>query len=114
MLCMLTYYVEWHMREAWRPLLFADNEVAERAATPDPVAAKEASASAQREKATQRAADGTLLHSFRTLLQDLASVMRNVCQATGPEGSQPSEFELDTQLSAQQQRAMELLKGIGT
>ena len=114
LLCMLAYYVEWHMREAWRPLLFADNELAERAATRDPVAAAEPSASAQREKATQRAADGTPLHSFQTLLQDLASVTRNVCQTTGPEGSLPSEFELDTQLSAQQQRALELLKGIGT
>ena len=111
-LCLLAYYVEWHMREAWRPLLFADNELAERARTRDPVAPAEPSASAKRQKATRRAADGTPLHSFRTLLEDLANVTRNVCRAKGQEGSRQSEFELDTQLSTEQARAIELLKGI--
>ena len=92
-LCLLAYYVEWHMREAWCPLLFADNELAERTRT-------------------RRAEDGTPLHSFRTLLEDLANVTRNVCHAKGQEGSRQSEFELDTQPSKAQERAMELLKGI--
>ena len=111
-LCLLAYYVEWHMREAWRPLLFADNELAARARTRDPVAPAEPSASAKREKATRRAADGTPLHSFRTLLEDLANVTRNVCRATGPEGTRQSEFELDAQLGADRARALELLQGI--
>ena len=111
-LCLLAYYVEWHMREAWRPLLFADDELGERARTRDPVAAAEPSASAKRQKAMRRAADGTPLHSFRTLLEDLANVTRNVCRAKGPTGTRQTEFELDTQLSAQQARALELLKGI--
>ena len=71
-LCVLAYYVEWHMREAWRPLLFADDELAARARTRDPVAAAEPSASAKLKKATRQSADGTPLHSFRTLLADLA------------------------------------------
>ena len=111
-LCLLAYYVEWHMREAWRPLLFADNELAERTRTRDPVAPAEPSASAKRQKATRRAEDGTPLHSFRTLLEDLANVTRNVCHAKGQQGSRQSEFELDTQPSKAQERAMELLKGI--
>lgn len=78
----------------------------------DPVAPAEPSASAKRERATRRAADGTPLHSFRTLLEDLANVTRNVCRATGPEGTRQSEFELDAQLSAERARALELLQGI--
>ena len=110
--CLLAYYVERHMREAWRPLLFADNELAERARTLDPVAPAEPSASAKRQKATRRAEDGTPLHGLRTLLEHLANVTRIVCRATGQGGSRQSEFELDAQLSAEQARAMELLKGI--
>ena len=113
-LCLLAYYVEWHMREAWGPLLFADEELGERTRTRDPVAAAEPSASAKRKKATRRAADDTPLHSFRTLLEDLANVTRNVCCAKGPAGTRPTEFKLDTQLSAEHARALELLKGIRT
>ena len=111
-LCMLAHYVEWHMREAWRPLLFADCELEERSRTRDPVAPAEPSQSARRGKATRQADDGTPLHSFRTLLQDLATVQRNVCQAQGRKGSPKAKFELDTQLSTEQQRAVDLLKEI--
>lgn len=111
-LCMLAYYVEWHMREAWRPLLFADEELGEGARRRDPVAAAEPSASAKRKKAERRAADGTPLHSFRTLLEDLQQVTRNVCWAQGPAGTQPAEFELDTPLRAEHARALKLLKEI--
>ena len=100
------------MREAWRPLLYADDELAERARTRDPVAPAEPSDSAQRQKATRKAADGTSLHSFRTLLEDLARVVRNDCRAKGEQGPRPCEFELDTQLTAEQARALELLRGI--
>ena len=96
----------------WRPLLFADHELAEQRRTRDPVAAAEPSASAKLKKAPRQAADGTPLHSFPTLLQPLASVTRNVCRAAGQPGSCTSEFELDTRLSEEQERAMELLKGI--
>ena len=49
---------------------------------------------------------------WRPLLQDLATVQRNICQAQGQKGSPQAEFELDTQLSAEQKRAVELLQGI--
>ena len=100
---MLAYYVQWHMCEAWRPLLFADEELAERTGTRDPVAPAEPSASARRKKATRQAADGTPAHSFRTLLEDLAWVARNDCRSQGEQGPQ---------LNAEQIRAMELLKEI--
>ncbi len=100
------------MREAWRPLLFADDELVEQRRTHDPVAPAQPSDSAKLQKATRQAADGTPLHSFRTLLQSLADVTRNVCRTAGQAGSCASEFELDTHLSEEQERAMELLKGI--
>ena len=111
-LCVLAYYVEWHMREAWRPLLFAADELAARARTRDPVAPAEPSASAKLKKATRQTADGTALHSFRTLLEDLAGVTRNSCRTKVPAGSRRYEFELDAQLSPAQEHAMKLLKGI--
>ena len=100
------------MREAWCPLLFADDELVARARTRDPVAAAEPSASAKQKKATRQTADGTALHSFRTLLEDLAGVTRNFCRTKGPEGSRRYEFELDVQPSPAQEHAMELLRGI--
>ena len=110
--CLLAYYVEWHMREAWRPMLLADDELAARARTRDPVAAAEPSASAKLQKAARRAVDGTPLHSFRTLLADLATVTRNVCRTKGETDTRQTEFELDTLLSAEQARALELLERI--
>ena len=65
-----------------------------------------------RQKATRWTQEGTPLHSFRTLLENLTNVTRNVCRANGRESSRQSEFELDAQLSAKQARAMELVKGI--
>ena len=111
-LCVLAYYVEWHMREAWRPLLFAADELAAQARTRDPVAAAEPSASAKRKKATRQSADGTPLHSFRTPLAGLAGVTRNFCRTKVPAGSRQYEFELDAQLNPAQAHAMKLLKGI--
>ena len=100
------------MREAWRPLLFADTELADQVRTQDPVTPAEPSASARRKKATRQIADGTPLHSFRTLLADLAGVTRNFCRTKGPEVSRQSEFELDAQLGTAQAHVIELLKGI--
>ena len=111
-LCMLAYYVEWHMREAWRPLLFADEELPDRTRTRDPVAPATLSDAARRKKSTRQAEDGTPLHSFRTLMEDLATLTRNVCRTRGEVGSRQSEFELDTQPSATQKHALQLLKGI--
>ena len=80
-LCMLAYYVEWHMRQRLKPLLFDDEEpdVAE-AARPSVVAPAEVSPSAQDKARRKRTASGEPVHSFRTLLDDLATA----CVRLGP------------------------------
>src|SRR3990167_4954759 len=78
-LCMLAYYVEWHLREAWRPLLFADED--QQAKTPrDPVAPAKRSAAALRKVHAKVLADGTVVHSFQTLLKTLSTIVHNVCR----------------------------------
>jgi len=108
-LCMLAYYVEWHMREAWRPLLFADED--QRAtARRDPVAPARRSAAAEEKAVTHRLADGTMVHSFRTLLQDLSTIVRNACRVRGHEDA--PTFTVTTTPSSEQRRAFALLKRI--
>ncbi|MGH8848401.1 MAG: IS1634 family transposase, partial [Polaromonas sp.] len=85
-LCMLAYYVEWHMREAWRELLFADTEQ-DLKATRDPVAPAKRSASALVKVSSRMQAEGTPVHSFATLMADLATIVRNTCRTpqAGPD-----------------------------
>ena len=78
-LCMLAYYVEWHMHEAWRELMFADTDQAAKA-TRDPVAPAKRSKAAQAKAASHTLDDGTPAHSFSTLLADLAGIVRNTCR----------------------------------
>jgi hypothetical protein len=108
-LCMLAYYVEWHMREAWRPILFADEDQAAKA-TRDPVAPAKRSPAAERKVATHPLADGTTVHSFRTVLQDLATIVRNVCRMHGHEHA--ATFTVTTTPTPEQRRAYDLLKQI--
>ena len=107
LLCLLAYYVEWHMRRALAPLLFDDDDRdAARAARRSIVAPAERSARAQRKATTKRTADGAPVHSFQTLLQDLATVAKNRVQPTLP--SAPA-FDVITRPTALQQRAFDLL-----
>ncbi|WP_085462554.1 hypothetical protein [Mesorhizobium australicum] len=82
LLCMLAYYVEWHMLEAWRELTFADEDQEAKAAR-DPVAPAQRSAAAQKKAETRKLADGTPAHSFRTLLEVLATIVSNTCRVPG-------------------------------
>jgi len=109
-LCTLAYYVQWHMTEAWRPLLFADEDQEAKAAR-DPVAPAERSDAAQRKVHTKHLDDGSVVHSFHTLLSDLARIVTNVCRcpALGPDSP---TFTKTTMPNAQQQRALDLLKSI--
>lgn len=109
-LCMLAYYVEWHMREAWRPLLFADEDQAAKL-TRDPVAPAKRSAAALRKVHTKVLDDGTPVHSFGTLLKNLSQIVRNVCRQRGADPEAPT-FEIVTTPSSTQRRAYELLKTI--
>ncbi|HKA57670.1 MAG TPA: IS1634 family transposase [Gemmatimonadales bacterium] len=108
-LCMLAYYVEWHMREAWRPLLFADEDQAAKV-TRDPVAPAKRSPAAEQKAATHQLADGTPVHCFRTLLQDLSSIVRNRCRARGHEDA--PTFTVTTTPTPEQRHALELMKRI--
>jgi transposase len=77
-LCMLAYYVEWHMREAWRELMFADEEAAK--ATRDPVAPARRPAAAEEKARSKQLDDGAPVHSFHTLLEELSTIVRNSCR----------------------------------
>ena len=108
-LCMLAYYVEWHMREAWRPLLFADEDLAAKA-TRDPVAPAKRSAAAIEKVVTKTLPDGSPAHSFRSLVEDLSTIVRNTCRAPGT--PKAPTFTVVTTPTAAQQRAMDLLEKI--
>ena len=109
-LCMLAYYVEWHLREAWRELLFADTDQAAKA-TGDPVAPAKRSAAARRKAITRTLEDGTPAHIFSTLINELSTIVRNTCRTphTGPDGY---TFEVVTTASPKQRRAIELIQQI--
>ncbi|MGZ9059408.1 MAG: IS1634 family transposase [Burkholderiaceae bacterium] len=110
LLCMLAYYVEWHMREAWRALLFADEDQAAKA-TRDPVAPAKRSEQAEHKAQTHTLSDATPAHSFRTLLDELSTIVRNTCRTTADSAQAPI-FTIVTQPNAVQQRALKLLETI--
>ncbi len=109
-LCMLAYYVEWHMREAWRPLLFSDEDLQAKT-TRDPVAPAERSDAAMKKVQTKKLADDTEVHSFRTLIQSLSTIVMNTAYVPGME-DHDSTFEIITTPNGTQQRAFDLLKSI--
>ena len=78
-LCMLAYYVEWHLRRSWAPLLFEEEELEQARGERDPVAKAEASEAVDLKKKTRRTESGLEVHSFRTLLAELGSQTRNTC-----------------------------------
>ena len=110
LLCMLAYYVEWHMREAWAPLMFADTDQAAKA-TRDPVAPAKRSVSAQRKAASKLLDDEQPAHSFATLMAEMSTLVRNTCRAPNAGADAPT-FELLTTASAHQQRALALIQAI--
>jgi transposase len=75
-LCLLAYYVEWHVRQAWAPLLFEDEQLAQERRRRDPILPATCSPSAQQKKVTQQTADGFPVQSFATLMAELASRAR--------------------------------------
>ena len=105
---MLAYYVEWHMCQRLKPLLFDDEEpdVAE-AARPSVVAPAEVSPSAQDKARRKRTASGEPVHSFRTLLDDLATVANN--RVVAPLAD-TKPFDLITRPTALQRKAFKLLE----
>ena len=110
LLCMLAYYVEWHMRQAWAPLMFADTDQAAKA-TRDPVAPAKRSAAAQRKAQSKVIDDGQPAHSFATLMTEMATIVRNTCRTPSADPDAPT-FELLTTATAHQQRALALIQAI--
>jgi hypothetical protein len=109
-LCMLAYYVEWHMIEAWRALLFADEDQQAKHHR-DPVAPAKRSAKAERKALTHTLDDGSPAHSLRTLLEELSTIVRDTCRTRNSTPDSPT-FTIVTRPNPTQQRALELLETI--
>ena len=106
-LCLLAYYVEWHMRQALKPLLFDDDDkAAAEALRASIVAPAQRSPRAKAKAATKRTEDGLPVHSFQTLLADLATLTQNQVRPLGPDGVTLDVLTMPTPL---QQRAFDLL-----
>jgi hypothetical protein len=101
LICMLAYYLTWHLKAAWKPLLFTDED---RPVSPDPVSKAVRSPSAQEKAQTKRTATGQPAHSYRTLLAELATQTRNTTRLAGSS----STFEKLTQPTPLQAQALEL------
>ena len=108
-ICMLAYYVEWHMRKALAPLLFDDEQLAHDKKTRDPVAPAKPSIQAKQKKTKRRTADGLPIHSFKTLLNELGMYMRNHCTIKQLNAKSDLSINQYTELSAVQKRSFELL-----
>jgi transposase len=109
-LCTLVYYVQWHMTEAWRPLLFADEDQQAKAAR-DPVAPAKRSAKALNKVHSKRLDDGSPVQSFRTLIDHLGEIVRNTCRCPAAGPGAPT-FHRTTTPNAKQRQALDLLGSI--
>jgi transposase len=106
-ICVLAYYIEWHLRRSWAPLLYADEELDQARQTRDPVAPAEPSPSAKRKKVTHHTDDGLQVQPFSTLLEHLSRLTVNTCCiADDPNGS---TFQQEAEPTPLQTHAFELL-----
>jgi len=105
--CMLAYYVEWHMRQAWRELMFTDEDQAAKLVR-DPVAPAKRSDAAMKKVLSRTLEDGSPAHSFQSLMALLQTVVRNTCRTPKSADDAPT-FELITTLSDKQKQALELI-----
>jgi Transposase DDE domain len=101
LICTLGYYLTWHLKAAWKPMLFTDEH---RPTSPDPVAKAVRSPAAQHKAQTKRTTTGQPAHSYRTLLAELATQTRNTTRLHG----HTSTFEKLTQPTDIQAQALEL------
>jgi transposase len=102
LLCMLAYYLTWHLRQAWAPLLFKDETPPPQ---PDPVAKATRSRSAQRKAQTKRTTNDEIAHSHKSLLAELATLTRNTIRLA----STPATFNKLATATPAQSRALELV-----
>ncbi len=106
-LCILAYYVEWHLRRAWAPLLFAEDDpqgAAQRRGSPVKPARR--SASTEAKALTKKTSEGETVHRFRGLLDHLATLTQNTIQ---PKSDLPA-FDQLTVPTDLQRKAFDLLE----
>ncbi len=101
LICMLAYYLTWHLKAAWKPLLFTDEN---RPENDDPVAKAVRSPEAETKARTKQTTDGGTAHSYQTLLSELATQTRNRTRLAG----RTDTFEKLTQPTALQAQALKL------
>ncbi|WP_141705415.1 IS1634 family transposase, partial [Microcystis aeruginosa] len=103
-LCMLAYYVEWHLKQCLAPLLFEDEEIDDSCLNVIKASRSESVQSKERKKRNQ---ENFPVHSFRTLLEDLGTICLNTVECTIREGSY--RFSKITRPTQLQQKALDLL-----
>jgi transposase len=106
-LCLLAYYVEWHMRAALAPLLFEEEDLTQYRRQRDPVAPAEPSAAVQVKKQRKQTKEGFPVQSFSTLLQALATRCRNTCRVQA--AKEALTFEQVTRATPLQARIFQCL-----
>jgi len=104
-LCMLAQYVRWHLERAWSELLFGEEE--DHTPTRDPVKAATPSTKARRKRASKTNDEGGRVHSLKSLLRDLSTIVKNTCRQRG---TRNETFELTTRPDELQGRALELVR----
>ena len=111
-LCVLAYYVEWHLRRAWAPLLFEDEERWEERKRRDPILPSKPSDSVQRKKRSQQTTDGLPVHSFHGLLSELANRARVTYALKSGKSEEKTNltFRQVTEPTLVQARAYELVR----
>ena len=102
-LCMLAYYLTWHLRHAWKPLLFADEHPPVQ---PDPVAKAVRSHQAQHKARTKTTTTGDPAHSYKSLLAELSTLTRNTIRLPGANAT----LDKLTQPTGLQARALDLIQ----
>lgn len=108
LLCMLAYYVEWHLRKALSTVLFEDDELDQARWTRDPVAKAQSSTSAQRKKQTRQTAEGWQVHSFQSLMKEMATRCKNRCRVG--QGKNAVSFTTFTEPTQFQKHVLELIE----
>ena len=111
-LCVLAYYVEWHLRRAWAPLLFEDEQRREERKRRDPILPAKPSDSVQLKKHSHQTVEGLPVHSFQGLLSDLASRARvtYTLKSEKSEEKSPVNFRQVPEPTPVQARAYQLVR----
>lgn len=106
-ICMLAYYVEWHLRAALKSVLFDDEQLVESRNERNPVSPYEPSESAKSKKKMKRASGDDKIHSFETLLVEMATLCLNFCVAD--HGKTNMHYETETLPTALQRKVQNLI-----